>query len=94
MTNFSFSKTDPKILLAVALFGLFMVAFPVFVLVKSDFINAVSVFAPIVGILAWVWLIVIRFGRGFLSNVALMIVSPVVYIALLIAMIIIPMATI
>ena len=88
------TRIDLRVTLAVAIFGLFMVAFPIFFFVSSDFINAVSVFAPFVGGVAWVWTIVRKFGRGVLSNFALMLVSPASYFVMFLATIVLSMKTI
>lgn len=93
-SRFSMFKVDLRATLAIAVFGLTMIAFPVFFIVSSDLVNAISVFAPIIGGVAWVWTIVQKFGRGFLSNVALMVISPACYFVMFLATIVFSMATI
>lgn len=88
------SNIDLRATFTVAVIGLALVAFPVYFHVSSDFINALSVFAPIIGGLAWTFTIVRKFGRGFISNTALMIVSPACYFALILATIVFSMSII
>ncbi len=87
---------NAKLLLAAGLaaFGLFAVAAPVFVGVGSELISTLLFFAPFAGLVAFVFALVLRYARGWVSGAAIIVVGGPVYVGLIFATILASMSAI